>query len=215
MSVATGHNEYWPVYLSIGNIRNRFRRAHCNGVVLLAFLAIPKSRFCIWPYHYFLTRVCHVASYEYGNDRGLRKFRRQLLHSSLAKILESLRPGMTTPEVVRFPDSHFRKVIYGLGPYIADYPEQVLLTGIVQTWCPKYVFFCAGLISDRQVFSDVLPPPAASTPVNMCAARSHIPNYYVKSLNLEHYGMSMDWSGTSKFARLLTLIPHNLLIYFI
>ena len=28
---------------------------------------------------------------------------------------------------------------YGLGPYIADYPKQVLLSGVVQGWCPKYV----------------------------------------------------------------------------
>jgi hypothetical protein len=46
---------------------------------------------------------------------------------------------MTTPEVVCFPNGHFRKVIYGLGPYIADYLEQVLLGCIVQGWCPKYV----------------------------------------------------------------------------
>jgi hypothetical protein len=47
VSVATGHNEYYPVYLSIGNIRNNVRRAHRNGVVLLGFLAIPKSKiFC-------------------------------------------------------------------------------------------------------------------------------------------------------------------------
>ncbi|KAF8225302.1 hypothetical protein L208DRAFT_1306832 [Tricholoma matsutake] len=39
---------------------------------------------------------------------------------------------MMTPEVVRFPDGHSRKVIYGLGPYIADYPEQALLACIVQ-----------------------------------------------------------------------------------
>ena len=32
---------------------------------------------------------------------------------------------MTTPEVVRCPDGHFRHAIYGIGPYIADYPEQV------------------------------------------------------------------------------------------
>ncbi|KAJ3565394.1 hypothetical protein NP233_g7656 [Leucocoprinus birnbaumii] len=32
---------------------------------------------------------------------------------------------------------HFRWVIYGLGPYIADYPEQVLLACVVQNWCPK------------------------------------------------------------------------------
>ncbi|KAF8800174.1 hypothetical protein BYT27DRAFT_7227505 [Phlegmacium glaucopus] len=78
-----------------------------------------------------------VTTHEFRDDAGFRKFRRQLLHSSLAKILESLKPGMTTPEVVRFPDGHFRKVIYGLGPYIADYPEQALLACIVQGWCPK------------------------------------------------------------------------------
>ena len=44
---------------------------------------------------------------------------------------------MTTPEVVRCPDGHFRQAIYSLGPYIADYPEQVWLAGIVQGWCPK------------------------------------------------------------------------------
>ena len=48
---------------------------------------------------------------------------------------------MTTPEVVRCPDGHFRRVIYGLGPYIADYPEQALLACIVQGWCPKCVAY--------------------------------------------------------------------------
>jgi hypothetical protein len=81
--------------------------------------------------------MSHLASNEFGNDAAFRKFRRQLLHSSLAKVLESLKTGMTIPEVVRFPDHHFRKVIYGLGPYIADYPEQALLACIVQGWCPK------------------------------------------------------------------------------
>jgi hypothetical protein len=52
-------------------------------------------------------------------------------------MLASLKPGMTTPEVVRFPDGHFRKVIYGIGAYIADYPEQALLACVVQGWCPK------------------------------------------------------------------------------
>jgi len=43
VSVGTGNNEYWPLYLSIGNIHNNVRHAHRNGVVLLGFLAIPKS----------------------------------------------------------------------------------------------------------------------------------------------------------------------------
>jgi len=43
VSVATGHVEYHPLYLSIGNPHNTVRRAHRNAVVPIAFLAIPKS----------------------------------------------------------------------------------------------------------------------------------------------------------------------------
>lgn len=45
VSVATGQNEYYPLYLSIGNIHNATRRAHCNSVVLIGFLAIAKSAY--------------------------------------------------------------------------------------------------------------------------------------------------------------------------
>jgi hypothetical protein len=44
VSVGTGHNEYYPLYASIGNIHNNVRRAHRNGVALIGFLAIPKSK---------------------------------------------------------------------------------------------------------------------------------------------------------------------------
>lgn len=44
---------------------------------------------------------------------------------------------MTTPVLRRCPDGHFRFVIYDLACYIADYPEQVYLTGVVQNWCAK------------------------------------------------------------------------------
>jgi hypothetical protein len=56
---------------------------------------------------------------------------------------------MSKPAVYRCSDSHFRRVIFGLGPFIADYPEQVMLAGIKQGWCPRYVlhlstvFFCS------------------------------------------------------------------------
>ena len=43
VSVATGHTEYHPVYTSCGNTSNEMRRAHRNGVVPIAFLAIPKG----------------------------------------------------------------------------------------------------------------------------------------------------------------------------
>ncbi|KAJ7920239.1 hypothetical protein B0H13DRAFT_2249700 [Mycena leptocephala] len=85
----------------------------------MAFLSIPK-----------MTR-------DYANSTAFRKFRRQLFHSTLARILEPLKPHMTVPRVTRCADGHFRRAIYGLGPYIADYLEQALLTCIVQGWCPR------------------------------------------------------------------------------
>lgn len=62
-----------------------------------------------------------------------------MYHACLARVFEPLKAAMEAPEVVRCPDGHFRRIVYGLGPYIADYPEQVWLSCIVQNWCPKYV----------------------------------------------------------------------------
>lgn len=45
VSVATGSNEYYPVYISNGLVHNNARRAHRNAVSVLAFLAIPKSMY--------------------------------------------------------------------------------------------------------------------------------------------------------------------------
>jgi hypothetical protein len=42
VSVATGHVEYHPLYLSLGPLHNSVRRAHRNSVVPIGFLAIPK-----------------------------------------------------------------------------------------------------------------------------------------------------------------------------
>ncbi|KAJ7466406.1 hypothetical protein FB451DRAFT_1340593 [Mycena latifolia] len=126
VSVATGDVEYHPAYLSLGNPHNSMRRAHRNAVIPFAFLAIPKS------------------DRKYDNDPAFRKFKRQLYHASLAAILASLKPGMTKPVVRRCPDGHFRRIIYDFGPFIADYPEQVMLAGIVQNWCAK----CTALSTD-------------------------------------------------------------------
>ena len=52
VSVATGQNDYYPLYISVGNISNNARRAHEDGVILLGFLAIPKGVF-----------VCHSSNY--------------------------------------------------------------------------------------------------------------------------------------------------------
>ncbi|KAF8878630.1 hypothetical protein BD779DRAFT_1613015 [Infundibulicybe gibba] len=118
VSVATGNVEYHPLYLSIGNVHNTVRRTHRNAVVPIGFLAIPKG------------------DRKYDGDIAFQKFKRQLYHASISAILESLCSGMTTPVVRRF--------LYDLASYIADYPEQVLLAGVVQHWCPR----CTALVGN-------------------------------------------------------------------
>ncbi|KAJ2915204.1 hypothetical protein MD484_g5208, partial [Candolleomyces efflorescens] len=119
VSVATGHQEYHPFYISAGNLTNSARRGHGAGVIPVAFLPIPK------------------VSKRQKKSKDYQRFVRQLYHTCIARIFAPLKPGMTKPEIVRFPDGHFRRAVYGIGPVIADYPEQVWLSGIVQNWCPK------------------------------------------------------------------------------
>ncbi|KAJ7736367.1 hypothetical protein DFH07DRAFT_707521, partial [Mycena maculata] len=73
VSVATGQNEYHPLCMSNGLVHNSVRRAQRNAVSLISFLAIPK------------------------NTAKFRTFHSNLFHRSLHQILQSLRPGMTTP----------------------------------------------------------------------------------------------------------------------
>ncbi|GLB39454.1 hypothetical protein LshimejAT787_0606160 [Lyophyllum shimeji] len=90
VSVATGQNDFYPLYASLGNVHNSVRRAHKNAVALIGFLAIPKT------------------SREHAGKADFRKFRRQLFHTSLEHIFSSLKPHMTTPRVTRCGDGYFR-----------------------------------------------------------------------------------------------------------
>jgi hypothetical protein len=138
VSVATGQNEYYPLYASAAVIQNHVRRAHRNGLALIGFLSIPKSK--LQPtnsFMYFIQNLLYSAERNEQDSIEFRRFRRQLFHASLTKILQPLKPWMTKPHVTRCADGHFRRVIYGFGPYIADYPEQCLLACVVSGWCPK------------------------------------------------------------------------------
>lgn len=43
VSVATGQNDFHPLYMSLGNVHGSTRRAHKDAIIPVAFLAIPKS----------------------------------------------------------------------------------------------------------------------------------------------------------------------------
>ena len=137
VSVGTGDIEYHPLYFSLGPLHNGVRRAHRNALIPIGFLAIPKSMYLVSYRHLHVDPFLSVGDRKYDDDPKFRKFKRQLYHSSISAILSTLKPAMSTPAVYRCPDGHFRHVIFGIGPFIADYPEQVMLTGIKQGWCPR------------------------------------------------------------------------------
>lgn len=59
VSVATGQNEYYPLYVSLGNVHNNVRRSHRNAVGVIAFLSIPKSRRILL----FIDLVIHFTAF--------------------------------------------------------------------------------------------------------------------------------------------------------
>jgi hypothetical protein len=43
VSVGTGNTEFYPFYGGVGNLHHAARRAHRDGLAVVAFLSIPKS----------------------------------------------------------------------------------------------------------------------------------------------------------------------------
>lgn len=48
VSVATGQSDFYPLYMSVGNVDNATCRAHYDAVALIRFLFIPKKICLIW-----------------------------------------------------------------------------------------------------------------------------------------------------------------------
>jgi len=132
-SVGTGQHEYHPVYLSVGNVQSHLRRAHKDALVLIGFLPIPKGKhYDIW--QGALSNNLLGARKDTDNET-FRNFRRRVFHGSFKVINKPLETFMHDWDVVRCSDHHFRRAIYGLGPHIADYPEQSAASGTVYGWC--------------------------------------------------------------------------------
>jgi Plavaka transposase len=123
-----------------GLVYNNVCHAHHNALTLIAFLVIPKSMLKTFYYLIYLIHllVHLLADKQHANSVEFQKFWHNIFHGSLNKILQPLCLGMEKLQVLCYGDGYYRHTIYGLGPYIADYPEQVLLTCIMQGWCPRY-----------------------------------------------------------------------------
>jgi hypothetical protein len=60
---------------------------------------------------------------------------------ALVGVLKRFGHTFEVPEVTECFDGLYRRVIYSLAAYIADYPEQILATCVVQGWCPKCLVY--------------------------------------------------------------------------
>ncbi|KAJ7789554.1 hypothetical protein B0H13DRAFT_1936418, partial [Mycena leptocephala] len=89
VSVATGHQEYHPVYASPGVLTGIARALMETESYLSLFFRYPKKHRKKTAYQHFV---------------------RQMYHACLARVFEPLKAAMETPEVVRCPDGHFRRI---------------------------------------------------------------------------------------------------------
>ncbi|KAJ3554372.1 hypothetical protein NP233_g12436 [Leucocoprinus birnbaumii] len=158
--VAMGPSEYYPLYASLGNLEGHIRRAHGSSVAVVGFLAIPKY------------------DKEHEGSDTFRTFHRQVMHDSLKFILSHLKDYMSKPKVTRCADGHYRRVVYGVGPYVADYPEQCLLTCVVNSWCPKDG-------DDAEIVEDGLVPSTADVRFSLRAVPNYPPSLHELSRRFE------------------------------
>ncbi|KIK74003.1 hypothetical protein PAXRUDRAFT_176922 [Paxillus rubicundulus Ve08.2h10] len=77
---------------------------------------------------------------------------------------------MSKPHIIMCADGHYHRAVYGIEPYIADYPEQALLACIVQGWCPK----CTANRKDLDGSTDASPCTHEHTRLLMEHFQSHI-----------------------------------------
>ncbi|KAJ6617710.1 hypothetical protein B0H10DRAFT_1797026 [Mycena sp. CBHHK59/15] len=112
-----GDNSAWPIYLTIGNIGKETRRqVSAHATILIGYLPIPKF-------------ACFDKS-----TRSLAKYR--LFHECMAVIMESVIKAGTTGKQMVCADSMRRNVWPIFAAYVADYPEQCLISCCKENRCP-------------------------------------------------------------------------------
>ena len=118
----SGSKQAYPVYLTLGNIPNRLRRKPSKqACILIGYLPVEK-----------VTRG-HLSKVEVS-----ARYRR-LFHAAMSVLFEPLKEAGIKGVEMTSGDGVVRIVHPILAAYVADYPEQCLVTCSKYGTCPKCV----------------------------------------------------------------------------
>ncbi|KAF8889384.1 hypothetical protein BD779DRAFT_1671930 [Infundibulicybe gibba] len=147
LSQFQGNKKAWPVYLTIGNISKEVRRRpSAHATLLLGYLPVPKLN-------------CYSDA-----THSLTSYR--LFHHCMSRILEPLiKAGQDGVEMV-CADGFARLIHPILAAYVADYPEQCLVSCCMENCCPRCTV-------DPKERGDFIQPPDRGVASTLDTLREH------------------------------------------
>jgi hypothetical protein len=119
MSVMSGGHQAYPVYLTLGNIDKSVRRkSNSRAMVLLAYLPVEK--------------------FMYVKDENERsRLKRELTHRAMETLFQELHDASVQGVETVCADGRYRRAYPIVAGVVLDNEDQVLVSGILASGCPK------------------------------------------------------------------------------
>lgn len=115
----SGDKVAWPLYGTLGNIPKHIRRQSSkHATMLLAYLPVVKLD-------------CFSTAEKRSNALH------QIFHRAMRTVLAPLIKAGQDGQMMTCSDGCIRRIHPIVAAYIADHPEQCLISGCKENWCPK------------------------------------------------------------------------------